>query len=140
MIWVWNDDDVQHTLQPPPTLTWYHRRLAIPPKTILLDSPKISSLFLLKPNPGVMASGKDVVLPCAAAVCWTHASENTEDHDLCFYSTHIWILWCDLEPSQNFKMKGSSEDSQNILQNSRLICSAEQSTHMSASDAKVVLS
>ncbi|CAL5391546.1 unnamed protein product [Camellia sinensis] len=28
-----------------------------------------------KPNPGVMASGRDVVLPCVAAVYWTPVSD-----------------------------------------------------------------
>lgn len=42
----------------------------------MLPTPKI--LLQLKPSPGVRASGKDVVLPCVAAVSWMLASEDIE--------------------------------------------------------------
>ncbi|CAK7345226.1 unnamed protein product [Dovyalis caffra] len=49
-----------------------HHQQAIRPWMI---KPTSRNLFLWRPNPGVMAFGRDAALPCVAVVSWTLASE-----------------------------------------------------------------
>ncbi|KAL0735392.1 hypothetical protein Bca4012_011602 [Brassica carinata] len=55
--------------------TQVHRRLVIRPERLWLV---ILGYRQWRRNPRVMGFGKDVVLPYAAVVSWTHASETSE--------------------------------------------------------------